>query len=245
MILVFVDETGDVKFKRYFGLSVAVVKHNFYRQIKEEFHAILHKHGWNPSIEFKGSYLFSATSGDTNISIDERIAIATEVLQLTASEANSRMKLFYLKHETDDPKADYLRTLPLLLEKALPRATDKRQGKDLLSLSYDRRDDMTPVEVRSTVLPTIEKRGYTLVEDVCMATSNYNTVGILFADIVGYLVARIDTISNDAELFENLTPEHMAQNGKLRKLQASKSLLENVRSLKRGQLVVKHKIIKK
>jgi hypothetical protein len=155
------------------------------------------------------------------------------------------MRLFYLKHETDNPKEDYLRTLPLVLEKALPKATDKRQGKDLVTLAYDRRDDISPAEVRAAVDPIIRKRGYTLVEDVCMANSNYHTVGILFADIVGYLVARIDTISNDAELFENLSPEQKSQNGKIRKLQTSQDLLENVRSLSRGRIVVKNRIVRK
>ena len=239
MIQLFADETGDSKFKRYFGLSLAMVKHNFYRQIKEEFQDILLRHGWNPEIEFKGACLFSASSGDLAVPIDQRIAIAEEILKLTASEANARMKFLYVKHETDDPKKDYLKILPLMIHKLLPVCGDKRQGKDLLQLCCDRRDDLTISEIRAAALPAIQKRGYTLVEDVTMVNSNFNTVGILFADIVGYLVARVHTISNDAELFQNLTQEQIEKNGKIRKLKASKALLEHIKNLEQRQLVLK------
>jgi hypothetical protein len=238
MLLIFIDETGDAKFKKYFGLSIAMVKHNFYRQIKEKFQAILLNHGWDPKIEFKGSCLFSATSGDTKVAIDERIAIATEVLGLTASEANTRMRFFYVKHETDDAKRDYLGILPLFLSKALPKAIDKHQGKDIISVACDQRDDISLAELRSAVEPAIRAKGYTIFEDISIAKSNFNTVGILFADIVGYLVARVDIIANDVELFENLTPEQLENNGKIKKLKTSKALLKNVKALKKHQITL-------
>lgn len=37
----------------------------------------------------------------------------------------------------------------------------------------------------------------------------------MFADLVGYLAARIDTISNDAELFEDINREQLELNGKI------------------------------
>jgi len=52
MICLFVDETGDSKFKEYFGLSCMDVKHNFYENIKKDFQKILLKYGWDPSVEF-------------------------------------------------------------------------------------------------------------------------------------------------------------------------------------------------
>ena len=44
-----------------------------------------------------------------------------------------------------------------------------------------------------TFLPFISKASQLI------AKSNFHTVGILYADIVGYLAARIDTISNELE----------------------------------------------
>src|SRR5262249_50089347 len=40
---------------------------------------------------------------------------------------------------------------------------------------------------------------------------------------VGYLAARIDTIAADAQLFEELTPEQLAKDGKYRKLASSQT----------------------
>lgn len=71
MLLAFVDETSDTKFKDYFGLCCATINSSFYRQIKDDFQRILTNGGWNPNIEFKGSYLFSALSGDTSVPIEK------------------------------------------------------------------------------------------------------------------------------------------------------------------------------
>lgn len=80
MILLFVDETSDAKFKDYFGLSVAIINSNFYQTLKSEFHKILTDAGWDVNVEFKGPCLFSATKGCKDVSIDKRIQIASQIL---------------------------------------------------------------------------------------------------------------------------------------------------------------------
>lgn len=75
------------------------------------------------------------------------------------------------------------------------------------------------------------KRGFALYENVLMASSGFETVGILYADIVGYLQARVETISSDAELFENITAEHWDTNGKLKKLRSSTEILQGIKEL--------------
>lgn len=86
MIFAFIDETSDAKFKEYFGLSCALINSNFYQQIKNDFQNILLEAGWDPTIEFKGSYLFSATKGCSHVSIEKRIEIASNILSLNVSE---------------------------------------------------------------------------------------------------------------------------------------------------------------
>ena len=232
MLSVFVDEASDSKFKDYFGLCVATINTAFYPKVKAEFQRILLRYGWDPEVEFKGSFLFSAKQGDTNVSVEDRVAIAQELISLNKSEVNARMKFHYFanKHSTDQ-REDYLGFLPTLLEKALPKAQEKG-GKNLVSLHYDQRSDISPRDVREAIAPTLEARGYHLFEDVVMAVSRFDTVGILYADIVGYLQARVQTISNDSELFENIEPEHWETNGKLRKLRASTSILQGIKALK-------------
>jgi hypothetical protein len=239
MLLVFVDETSDSKFKEYFGLCCATINSSFYRQIKEDFQHILVDGGWNPDVEFKGSYLFSTLSGDTQVSIEKRIEIASNILALNTSKQNARMKFTYLKLPPQQRQKDaYLEYLPVLLEKALPKA-EKRAGKDILSLHCDRRDDITSREIYNAVIPIIRKRGYTLLEDIVISRSGFHTVGILYADIVGYLYARVDTIANDSELFENVPPEQWENNGKLKKLKSSTTLLGLIKKFDRYQVVLK------
>jgi hypothetical protein len=238
MILAFVDEMGDAKFKDYFGLCCALINSNFYRKIKQNFQKILISEGWNPSIEFKGACLFSATSGDTSIPVEKRIAITSKILSLNTSDQNARMKFAYVKKTSTDTRRDYLGYLPRLLEKALPRAK-KGSGKDILSLHCDFRKDITAREIYEAVNPVVAKRGYTLFEDIVVSVSSFHTVGILYADLVGYLCARVDTISKDSELFENIPPDQWDSNGKIRKWKSSTKLLESIKKFDQYEVSVK------
>lgn len=230
MILVFIDETSDTKFKDYLGLSCAVVKQNYYRQIKVGFQKILINGGWNPSVEFKGSYLFSASKGCTDIPVEKRVEMAEDIIDLNIANKNARMKFAYFKTNSADGKSEYLAYLPTLIYKVLPKP-DKGQGKDLVSVFCDYRNDISVDEIRTSISPAIIQRGYTLYEDVVQVASNFETVGIAYADIVGYLMARIDTISNDSELFENIPQENFEQNGKIKKLKSSIQIMNKVKQL--------------
>jgi hypothetical protein len=239
MILAFADETGDVKRDDYFGLCCAVINSNFYRQIKESFQSILRKNGWNPEIEFKGSYLFSASRGDTNISVDQRIKIASEILRLNSSSQNARMKFAYLRiQECKSPRDYYLRYLPRLLEKILPPAK-KKGGKDILSLQCDYRDDISSRDIREAVKEVLERRKYTLLEDVVLSRSGFHTVGILYADIVGYLSSRIDMFIADSDLFSDMPLEQWEKDGRYRKFRSSTDLLQLVKKFNRYEVKVK------
>lgn len=232
MLLVFIDETSDSKFKDYFGLCVATINSFHYKIVKEDFQNVLRKSNWDETIEFKGSCLFSATRGDTKVGIPERIDIAHSILDLNIAKQNARMRFHYLQHKAN-PKThseEYLGLLPKLLEKAIPTA-EKGGGKDVISVSCDYRSDIDRAKVHEIVEPVASKKGFTLFEEVTMPSSNFNTVGILYADIVGYLAARIDTISNDVELFENIPPEQLLNHGKVKKLKSSVELIAKIKKL--------------
>lgn len=233
MEFAFIDESGDSKFKDYFGLCMAVVNSSNYRSVKVGFHDVLRKYGWPEDIEFKGAYLFSAKKGARDISIDQRIDMASEVLDLTSAHQNSRFKFYYYASErSEDHKATYLQILPRALQRGLSKPRGKGKGdKALVLLCCDDRDDISIDEIREAALPALNDRGLHLCEEVIQVCSNFHTVGILLADIVAYLAARIDTISNDAELFDNLTEEEMEKNGKARKLRASTELMDKVKQI--------------
>jgi hypothetical protein len=230
MLLAFVDETSDSKYKDYLGLSVALINASFYAKIKREAQSILIEGGWDPKVEFKGSYLFSASKGCATVPVEQRIQLASDLLELNVANANRRMKFYYVKMTSENHKADYLKWLPILIKKALPKA-QTGQGKDLLSLTCDQRSDVQPTEVHESVNPIIDERGYVLCEHVSMATSCFHTVGLLYTDIVGYLVSRIDNITKDADLFEGIPPECFESDGRVRKLKSSTALISKIKRL--------------
>jgi len=230
MLLVFIDETADAKFKDYFGFCVATINSMYYPLIKKEACKILQEIGWDPSIEFKGSYLFSASSGCSDVEIEKRILAANKLLDLNTASRNRRMAFNFGRLKSTDKREDYIHGVPGLLNKVLPRAP-KGAGKNLISITCDERDDITASELHKRLAPCATKKGYVLLENVVRAKSSFDTIGIMYADLVGYLAGRIDNISNDSELFEGLTQEQLQMNGKIKKLQSSKQLLSKVKGL--------------
>lgn len=230
MWLAFIDETSDAKFKNYFGISLALVNSSFYPGLKRDAQELLMNKGWDPKIEFKGSCLFSATKGCPDVNVENRIELASNLLNLNVANKNRRMKFYFVKMDSPDQKRDYLRILPLLLKKALPRS-ERKGDKDLVCVACDYRSDIQAFEIQSVIEPVITEKNYVLFEQVFTPTSSFQTIGLLYADIAGYLVARIDNISRDSELFDNIPNELFTENAKIRKLQSSKDLISKIKRL--------------
>lgn len=230
MKLVFVDEAGDAKFKYYLGICVAVVDARFYALLKAAAQSILKHAGWDRTVEFKGTHLFSASKGCPRVDIPARIKAAGELLDLNVATSNSRMRFHYGRVQTPDHGGAYRLGLPPLLAKALGRAP-RGAGKNLLSVVCDERSDVPSQELHDAIATVVSRSGYVLHETVVCARSSFDSVGLMFADIVGYLAARIDTVTSDADLFEGLTEEQFRNNGKIRKLKTSLELIKKVKAL--------------
>lgn len=231
MKLIFIDETTDAKYKDYLGLCISIVDSTHYKNIKRGFQKILRDSNWDESIEFKGSHIFSATRGDKKVDIPGRIDIVEKILNLNISAKNARMRFYYAKqNKVKNHKQAYLSSIPSLLHKILP-SPSKGRGKDLISLSCDHRSDIKPVEIHRIVEPVLNKKGYTILEHVTMPISCFDTVGILFTDIVCYLASRYDVISHDVELFNNIPKEELLNNGKVKKLISSQKLLKKIKNM--------------
>ena len=231
MEMVFIDETSDTKFKNYFGLCLATINSFHYKTLKDGFHSILRESGWNENIEFKGAYLFSSSCGDPQIGIDKRIDICSNLLDLNSSNTNARMKFYYASdQDCSNQKNAYLFLCQKLLKKALVKV-QKGRGKDIVSINCDNRNDIDYREINNVISPILKEKEYTLYEEVVMRNSAFETIGILYADIIGYLAAKIETIANDSELFESIPPEQFENNGKIKKLKSSTALIEKIKKL--------------
>lgn len=230
MRLVFIDECGDANKKDYLGLSIASVDSKYYPLLKRRAQSVLLKIGWEANTEFKGSYLFSVSKGCPNVSVEDRVAAATALLDLNTSEKNSRMKFTYGRLRSTKQGEAYLRRLPGLLHRGLVVAP-KGAGKNLLAITCDERSDLDRRAVHSALTSVVQTKGYVLHESVTFAQSSFDTIGLMFADLVGYLAARVDLLSADAQLFEGLSPQELAKDGQYRKLTASRDLLDKVKKL--------------
>jgi hypothetical protein len=231
MKLVFIDETGDRKFKDYLGICVATMDSRSYPLLKRQSLEILQNASWDPTKEFKGSFLFSASKGATDVEVEARVE-ASELLDLNASDKKSRLRFAYTGMTSTDKATDYLAVVPRLLSnnKVIAKAP-KGAGKNLVGVTCDDRDDVNPSDLHEAVRPVLEEKGYVLLERVMQAVSAPESVGLMYADLVAYLLGRIATISNDAELFEGLDQEQLESSGKIRKLRSSNSLIEKIKKL--------------
>lgn len=229
MKLLFIDETSDTKYTEYLGFCIASMDSKSYSLVKSKSQKILEEISWKKQVEFKGSYLFSISKGCSDVEIEKRIEAAGKLLDLNAGK-NSRIRFDYGHIKSKDHGKDYLTALPGLIAKTLPRAS-KGAGKNLVVVICDERSDVKLKELNTYVLEAIESKGYTLVEKVVQTESSFDTVGLMFADLVGYLAGRIATITNDAELFEGLTKEQLSKNGKFKKLKSSTELISKIKKI--------------
>lgn len=232
MKLVFIDETGDQKFKDYLGVCIATMDSRSYPLLKRESLKVLKNAGWDSGTEFKGSFLFSASKGVTDVEVEARVKAASELLDLNASDRKSRLRFAYSGMTSANKAADYLAVVPKLLSnrKVIPKAP-KGAGKNLIAVACDDRDDVHPRELHEAVKPVLDEKGYVLLERVMQAVSAPESVGLMYADLVAYLLGRIATISNDADLFEGLDQEQLENSGKIKKLRSSDRLIEKIRRL--------------
>lgn len=232
MRLVFVDETGDKDQKDYLGLCVASIDSRSYPKLKRTAHKILRGKKWEESVEFKGHYLFSEKKGCSAVPVEDRVAIARELLDLNVAKDNVRMKFAFGALRSDNHGRDYVKYLPGLLDAVLTKAADGA-GKDLIAVTCDERSDVDPETLHAAIDPVLTKKGYVVFEHVVWAKSSFHTPGLMFADLVGYLQARTETLKpeTDAGLFDELDEDELRRKPKLRKLLASRDLLSRIKKL--------------
>jgi hypothetical protein len=217
-------------------VCVAAINASKYAALKSDCHRILREYGWDMQYEFKGAHLFSLKNGDSTVEPETRIAIANELLANSTGPKNARMRFRYAvtKVEPSDSGAALCKIVPRLVKKVLKPA-QKSGGKNLVAVSLDYRNDVHTADVREPLRRALDEAGYVLFEDVLLVHSGVETVGILYADLVAYLAARIDIYGSDPKLARE-QPELFPLNHKHRKLLAAQRLLEQVKAMKQEEI---------
>jgi hypothetical protein len=185
MIFLFIDEVQCTqKENGYFGVGLLAINSNGYKKVKTAFDQAIRGINWNPDEEFKGECIFSATSGDRNISVDQRIELTTIALGGLLANKNARAKysIFYnMKGKSED---NYLK----LLNKAvscLPKPPTGA-GKNLVLIVLDKEDSFSQRKIIKAINTNI-KQGYTIVEEPYFLTSKTGYCGLVLVDIINYL----------------------------------------------------------
>ncbi|MBX2992411.1 MAG: hypothetical protein KF749_14765 [Bacteroidetes bacterium] len=233
MKLMFIDETSDSSNPNYLGVCGALVDATRYGDMKRQFMSTVGLYNWDPSIEFKGSYIFSSSTGCKDVSVDARIRIVDRVIEYTSSPSTARVKFCYAFSTSGTGAEQYLELVFNVASSLAPRKTNQKLGKDVIAIFVDQRTDVTQQAIRANLEPVLIRKGLTLFEDITFVKSSPETVGIAYADIVGYMMSRKDNIKFDASLFDQMDPAILERNGQYRKLKASTEILESIRSIQR------------
>ncbi len=231
MKLIFLDETSDSQNTNYLGVCGAMIDATRYNSIKREFLDQVNEFGWSVNKEFKGSSIFSISQGCPDVSVETRIALAETVLRNCSTDSISRIKFTYASTTAGSDYLAYLKLVEAVINSLLKGRLEKKLGKDLVSIICDERTDVSQRQLSERLTPIIEKKGCLLLEDIMQIKSSIATVGICYADIVGYLMSRKDNLSENIPFFEGLSEEQSKTNGQYRKFKTSCKLLENVRSI--------------
>ena len=155
------------------------------------------------------------------MAVDERVAAAEKILELNAKQ-HSRIKFAYGQMQSKNANDDYLDGLPGLIYRVLPKAP-KGAGKNLVLVACDDRSGIDADILNATDEGAVQARGYVLLERPMQVKSSTDTVGVIFAALVGYLIGRLDTI--DVAKFDQLTAEQLETHGDFKKHESATKLI--------------------
>ena len=197
MQLVFIDETS---LNGTFCVSIVIISSAKYTKLKGEYLEILEKYKWDHRMdknEFKGKVIFSKNNPKTSegVTVETRIKICNELLEYVVGKKNKRMDVTFFSHECEKDEEDkiYFDVVPRLLKKKLKKMP-KKDSKNCVAIFCDnfnrkRKDDLYQ-KMRQEIATVIRKKGLVFFEEIFFCDSTNYTVGITYADIIGYLVAK-------------------------------------------------------
>lgn len=233
MKLLFIDETSDANNPKYLGICAALIDVSKYGSIKRDFHRYLGDFKWDPSIEFKGSWIFSSSKGCQAVPVEKRIELTKRIIEMNSSPKNSNIKFCYISNQ--DPDLNQTKQYELLIQPLLKRilksSNTTQHGKDVIAIYCDKRQDIDCKKIRIIISPILKEKKLILLEDIHFVQSNMQTVGLCYADIVGYLMSRIHNITVDSGLFENLDSEEARKNIQLKKFLTSREIIDSIKSM--------------
>jgi hypothetical protein len=219
MQFIFIDEIECTdKSPKFFGLGAAVFNSYSYPIYKVSFSEEFEKLKWNPSIEFKGKYLFSK-AGDKSVSIDNRISFVEAITQKTNAKLNARLNFLFSFNQCGNSENNYLSLLKNLVRKI---KSAKAGHKALMGYFIDVNDK---IDKKNIVHCVNENSNGIVFERPFFVDSGNDTLGIITVDILNYLKSWIELNTEDDDQLK-LFPDASA-----RKLQVVKEIISNIKNI--------------
>ena len=232
MKFLFIDETLDSCKPDYMGVCAALIDSSKYGDIKRQFMHYLDYYGWDRSYEFKGSYIFSSSHGCPSVTVEKRIELTKSIVDMNNSTTNARISFCFAHTDSGSTSENYLRLVGEVSNGILQSSSSARNGKDVVTFYCDQRNEPSAEDIRAVVDPVLEKKNWVLFEDVTYSDTNVQTVGLCYADIVGYLISRIHNIDPNPSFLEDPSSEAAKRNGQFQKLVASHQIVDTIKRVK-------------
>ena len=202
MKLIFIDETGQGD---KFAISIIVVDSTKYGRFKREYLNILKKYNWdhkNDKNEFKGSCILNPPE-TCKLTLRQRIEMCYELLCIVQSK-NAILKPYVAYHDLSKNNHQnkigiykqklYFKSIPLILNKALKRYP-VRDSKNVICIFCDdfcvAKENKTEYqEMREKIAAILKSKDLTFFEEIFFYQSTNYTIGLSYADIIGYLLLK-------------------------------------------------------
>lgn len=178
-----------------YGLSAVYVNNSHYSKIKSGLQENLETIRWNLEIEKKGRHTYSSTKGDTTVNIEDKISFLNNIFKLSKSGSgkSSSLKIIYAFGIFNEHASEFLMYSCLFKEvlKKLPKASDKKNGKNNIAIFLDKNNSINVSEITEIAETACNERNLYLFERCFLVDSGNLTPGIMYADHIAYCIQNI------------------------------------------------------
>ena len=198
MQLVFIDETEQ---KNTFAISVIVMNSSKYGSFKKKYLNILKKYKWDHKDdrnEFKGTAILGSTKTNS-LSPLEKKEMCSELLHIIQS-TNKIVRPYIAYHDISKNRTGvykqelYFKSIPLILEKALKKSSAKNSKNvvcifcDKFSIANKNKNEYQ--KMRKEIASILKLKKLIFFEEIYFSKSTNYTIGISYADLIGYLLLK-------------------------------------------------------
>jgi len=231
MKLVFIDETQNKRRPDFYGICGISIDESYYASMAREVTKCFQDLGWNNDMEFKGSFLFSASKGNPNVAVDMRIDLVDKMIALNIAKKNAKLKAVFAWNEARAVVENHLLLVKQVLCSLLPSIA-KRHREQPCILFADRNDKIPQKELWKLVSETLTGRNYCLVEDVNIFNDWRSThIGLCLCDLIAFLSSWSCLSKTAKEAQKSLFEEESISQYDVKKAEIVERIFQNLKNV--------------